>query len=412
MMQADIERARAVALQVLQPRPAELEHGLELHAASVVVDAYGFAPHFAPDPAVLRAAAEDGAAAAALVQLDEEERMIGGVADPARCRRFMSAWEAAGVDCIVQNAGREGNAIPRLLQRLARFTFLTDVLRDSVRRAVAAADITAAAAAGQRSLFLSLNGVPLPLELDSVGGELAAIRVFFQLGARMAHLTYNRRNLIGDGCGEARDAGLSDFGRAVVAEMNRVGMLVDVAHSGPQTSLDAARVSGAPMCASHTVCASLNAHIRAKPDEVLRAIADTGGIVGICCVPGFLGGAADISALLDHVEHVVKTVGVDVAAIGSDTGYHPPAAEPDTAPARRRTWPGWEMLWPGDSFPYDPQYAPRWERQMQTLAWTNWPLFTVGLVQRGYSDDEVCKIIGGNVLRVIRDASVSRSQRG
>ena len=135
---------------------------------------------------------------------------------------------------------------------------------------------------------------------------------------------------IGDGCGEPANAGLSDFGRAVVAEMNRLGVIVDVAHSGWSTSLEGAQASKKPMAASHTACAALNQHIRAKPDEVLRAICDTGGLIGICCIPDFLGRTRDIRAMLDHIDHVAKKFGVDHVAIGTDVAYRSRNAPPIT----------------------------------------------------------------------------------
>jgi membrane dipeptidase len=184
--------------------------------------------------------------------------------------------------------------------------------------------------------------------------------------------------------------------------MNRVGVIVDVAHSGWRTSLEAAQVSERPMVASHSVCCALNVHHRGKPDEVIRAIADSGGYIGICCVPAFLGGSGDINALLDHIDHVAKTFGVDHVAIGTDVAYSSSRSGEEYAKIlpRRRTRAGWEHFWPAD----DPLYDPQWQQEHQrlSLAWTNWPLFTVGLVQRGYSDDDIQKILGGNVLRVAR----------
>ena len=93
---------------------------------------------------------------------------------------------------------------------------------------------------GVGCLYFTGNGVPLTQQWNSVEDELRYVRIFFQLGIRMMHVTYNRRNRLGDGCAEVANGGLSDFGRAAVAEMNRVGVIVDVAHSGWQTSLDAA----------------------------------------------------------------------------------------------------------------------------------------------------------------------------
>jgi len=291
----------------------------------------------------------------------------------------------------------------RLIKRLARFTYATDMMRDFMPKAATPDDIEAAEENNRHCLYFSGNGVPLRQHWVSVEDELRYVRIFFQLGIRMMHLTYQRQNMIGDGCGETSDAGLSDFGRAAVAELNRVGVIVDVAHSGWQTSLDAAKTSRKPMVASHTSCAALHEHIRSKPDEVIRAIVDTGGLVGICCVPAYLGRTGDIAALLSHVDYVAKKFGPDHVAIGTDVAYasRNRKAERKKIPPRGPRRKEFRSLWPDDAFTPPPDMHPQ---ARQSLAWTNWPLFTVGLVQRGYSDDDVRKIVGGNMIRVARAA--------
>ncbi len=401
-MNEKIQKARDMALGLLEPSQKDVDHGLELHRNSVVVDAYGFAPCSAVDGDAVRKAIEEGISGTELKDLTEEMQMTRHLVDKAEQQEFKEAWKAAGVTCIFQNAGEEGQSPLRLIKRLARFTYVTDMMGDLLDRATVPDDIESAKKHDRHCLYLTMNGVPLMQQWDSVEEELACIRVAFQLGCRMMHLTYNRRNMIGDGCVETSNSGLSDFGRAVVREMNRTGVIIDVAHSGWQTSLEAARVSERPMVASHSVCVALNKHCRAKPDEVIRAIAETGGYVGICCVPAFLGGSGDINALLDHIEHVVSTFGVNHVAIGTDNPYMSQSVEKENAkiPAHSPIHPRWEGFWPDD----DPLFDARWQRddQVLSLAWTNWPLFTIGLVQRGYSDEDVRKIIGGNVMRVAR----------
>jgi membrane dipeptidase len=394
-----IQDARRIALDLLKPNRKQLEHGLELHANSVVFDAYGFSPRAALDGDKVRAAMEQGASEIELQDLREDMSMTRCVTDSLERREYLDAWYAAGVTCLFQNSGEEGQDPLRLIKRLARFTYVTDFLSGSVEKAVAPADVLAAKEKGKHCLYFTGNGVPLTQQWVSVEDELRYIKIFFQLGIRMMHLTYNRRNMIGDGCAEPSNAGLSDFGRAVVAEMNRIGVIVDVAHAGWQTSLEAARVSERQMVASHSGCAALNPHIRCKPDEVIKAIADTGGYVGICCVPRFLGGTGDIRALLDHIDYIAKRFGADHVAIGTDLAYSSRNTESENRkiPARNRSRTRWAALWPPDPFQEEPA-------QRLSMAWTNWPLFTVGLVQRGYSDDEIRKIIGGNVLRVSQTA--------
>ncbi|HUT91381.1 MAG TPA: membrane dipeptidase [Thermoguttaceae bacterium] len=398
-----IQNARAAAIEILKPSKKELEHGLRLHADSLVFETYGFAPRAAVDGDAMRRAVEAGASDVELKDMREDMSMTRYATDPAERAEFVQAWEAAGVTCIFQNAGEEGQDPMRLIKRLARFTYATDMMPDFLPKAVTPDDVEAAKRQGRHCLYFSGNGVPLTQQWLSVEDELRYVRVFFQLGIRMMHLTYQRRNMIGDGCGEKSNAGLSDFGRAVVAEMNRVGLIVDVAHAGWQTSLEGARASEKPMVASHTTCAALNEHIRSKPDEVIRAIVDTGGLVGICCVPSFLGGTGDIAAMLDHVDHVAKKFGADHVGIGTDVAYtsRNAAAEQKKIPSRPRGRAEFRSLWPDDALTPPPGMHPK---ASQSLAWTNWPLFTVGLVQRGYSDEEIRKILGANMLRVARAA--------
>ncbi|MEC7558143.1 MAG: membrane dipeptidase [Planctomycetota bacterium] len=388
---------RQAALKLLKPDARTLERGLRLHAESIVFDGYGFSPRAALDGTQYAAAVTGGASDRELKDLREEMSMTRYVTNPGEQREYRDAWRASGVTCIFQNAGEEGQDPLRLIKRLARFTYATDMLGDVVSKAALPNDVVLAKQNGRHSLYFTGNGVPLTQQWDSIPDELRYLKIFFQLGIRMMHLTYQRRNMIGDGCAEKANAGLSDFGRAVIAEMNRVGVIPDCAHSGWQTSLEAAKVSEKPVVASHTTCGKLFPHIRSKPDEVIKAIADTGGYVGICCISRFLRGQGDINALLDHVDHVVKTVGVDHVTLGTDVAYtsQNAAAESKKVPSRPRRRREFRSLWPADNY----RAAAGASR---SIAWTNWPLFTVGLVQRGHSDDDIRKIIGGNVLRVAR----------
>ncbi len=393
------QEARDVALSILQPSQRDLQHGLELHAAALVVDTYAFAPRALPDQKQLEACAEVGACAHEIEDLRQEMLMTGMVTSERERRYFAECFEMTGVDCLVQSAGEEGNDIETMLKRLARFTWAIDHLRETLRRATSAADILLAREEGKRCLYLATNGVPLPRSFRSVEEGLGAIRTFSQLGVRMMHLTYNRRNLIGDGCAEARDGGLSDFGRAVVREMNRCGVIVDIAHSGTQTGLDAIAASSKPVVVSHAVCGGLSPHCRAKPDEVIRAVADSGGYIGICCLPAFLQGSGDIAAFMDHIDYAVRLVGPEHVAIGTDN-----IANQAIASEGGENWPrrrlAFENFWPANDAYYDPHWQQ--EKMLQSLAWTNWPLFAVAMVQRGYSDDWIRMILGENAVRVAK----------
>ena len=395
-IKADFEMAK----NILKPTQKQLEHGLELHKNSLVIDAYGFMPRAAYNGELINTALNAKASSLEVQDMQEDMSMTRFVLDKKEREEFENAWEASGVTCIIQNAGEEGNDIKRLLKRLSHFTYATDMMKDFVGKAVNPEDILKAKKENRHALYFSGNGVPLPGEWVSVEEELRYISVFFQLGIRMMHLTYNRRNVIGDGCAEKSNGGLSDFGRSVVKEMNRVGVIVDIAHSGWQTSLEAAQLSQRPMVASHSTIASVNHHIRSKPDNVIRAIADTGGYIGICCIPRFLGGTGDISSMMKHIDYVVKKFGSDHVAIGTDISYTSSFAAEESRKITASKQGGrtrWEALWPDDNFKESAQ-------MVQSMSWTNWPLFTVGMVQMGYSDDVIQKILSGNSMRVAKAA--------
>jgi len=391
-MNPQIEEARQVALAILKPTKRELEHGQELHRDAVVIDAYGFAPRTAIDNDKIERLIAEGASPREIQDRKEEMISAGFLDKEPVLAEYKEAWEASGVTCLLQCAGEEGNDVERLIRRLGYFTHIVDRLRDFYRRAVFAEDIEAAKAEGRHALCLSVNGVPVSRGACNAHDMLSHVRVFYQLGCRMMHLTYNRRNLLGDGCGEGADGGLSDFGRMAIQELNRVGIIPDVAHSGQRTSLEAAEASSKPVVASHSFCRRLQDHYRGKDDEVIDAIAGSGGFVGICHF------TLNLRAMLDHIDHVVEQVGVDHVAIGTDLAYYTAAYEDRFKPACRDAF---EQLWPPAELRNTRPNLP--PKSGLSLKWTNWPLFTVGLVQRGYSDEDVRKIIGGNVLRVLRD---------
>jgi membrane dipeptidase len=399
---AAIDKPREVALSLLKPTQAQMEHAWELHFGAVVFESYGFAPRCAIDAEVMNEAVKAGASAGELSDLRESMTMSRNATNERERKEFLDAFHASGVTCIFQNTGEEGSDPMRLIKRLAHFTKATDSMRPELSKVVTAEEVEALKKAGKVGLCFTTNGVPLMMDWESVREELRFVRLFHELGTRMMHLTYNRRNPIGDGAGEPHDGGLSDFGHAAVAEMNRIGVIVDVAHSGWKTAFDAAKASTKPMVASHTTCASLYEHFRGKPDETIRAICDTGGLVGMCCIPRFLGGKGDITALMDHLDHLIGRFGSEHAAIGCDVAYTSRFDKEERA--RLVKGPSgsadrWEHLWPKD------EYVTTLEAE-QSLAWSNWPLFTLGMIQRGHSDEVIRRVLGGNMLRVLKANTV------
>ncbi|MBI4608694.1 MAG: membrane dipeptidase [Candidatus Rokubacteria bacterium] len=175
-------------------------------------------------------------------------------------------------------------------------------------------DIAAAKAAGRTGIILGFqNGSPIEDRLDYLA-------LYKRLGVGIIQLTYNTQTLIGSGCYESRDSGLSDFGREVVTEMNRVGIAVDLSHVGVETSDDAIAASRDPVVFSHVLPKELKDHPRNKETRQLNAVADTGGLIGVTMFPPFLpkGAASTVDDYAEIIEWMVDRCGEDHVGYGTD----------------------------------------------------------------------------------------------
>src|SRR5690606_24147397 len=150
---------------------------------------------------------------------------------------------------------------------------------------------------------------------------------YHRLGVRAMLLAYNQAEAAGDGCLEPRNGGLTRFGHQVIAEMNRVGMLVDLSHCGVRTALEAIDASAQPVAITHTGAKAVYDHPRTVPDELLLAVAARGGVIGINGHPAFIDGtsAPPLSRVVDHLDHIVELVGVEHVGLGLDFSQHPDA---------------------------------------------------------------------------------------
>ena len=161
--------------------------------------------------------------------------------------------------------------------------------------------------------------------------DLARLDVFHRLGVRIIQLTYNDRNLLGDGCLEPGNAGLSAYGRQVVERMNTLGIAVDLSHCGTQTTADGIAASTKPPLITHSGCREVYRHPRSKEDRELKAMADKGGVVGIYFMP-FIGqgpGAPTVDMLMRQIDHALKVCGTDHVGIGSDLSTAPIEETPE-----------------------------------------------------------------------------------
>ena len=169
--------------------------------------------------------------------------------------------------------------------------------------------------------------------------DLSRLDVFHRLGVRIIQLTYNDRNIIGDGCLEPGDAGLSAYGRQVVERMNALGIAVDLSHCGTRTTADGIAASTKPPLITHSGCREVYRHPRSKEDRELKAMADKGGVLGIYFMP-FIGqgtGAPTVEMLMRQIDHALKVCGADHVGIGSDLSTAPIEETPEYLREPRRS---------------------------------------------------------------------------
>lgn len=235
-------------------------------------------------------------------------------------------------------------------------------------------------------------GILIGLQTSSHFHTLDDVNQFYWLGQRVSQLTYNSRNMIGNGATERVDGGISDFGVAIVERMNEIGMAVDVSHSGDRTTLDACEVSSRPVLFTHSNSRVLSGgHPRTKTDEAIRAMAATGGVMGITGVRMFVKDRepTTIEDYIDHFDHVRDLVGVEHLGVGSDVDLH-----------------GYDDL-PTDEYEalkaaYKDSYAFRDKIDIDGVDHPKRMFdLTEALIRRGYTDDHIRGILGGNFQRVL-----------
>lgn len=256
-----------------------------------------------------------------------------------------------------------------------------------------AADLQTAKDSGRLGLIYGFQDT-LPL-----GDDLDRLETFYRLGVRVIQLTYNRRNLAGDGCLEPADGGLSRTGREMIERMNGLGILVDLSHSGRRTALDAIEASKAPVAITHTGCAALADLPRNKTDEELRRLADRGGVAGIYLMP-FLRtqGQPMAEDVVRHIEHAVRVCGEDHVGIGTDGGISAVQLTPEYIERFRRNVQDRRRL--GISAPGEAEDVYTFVPDLNTPR--RFERIARHLLDRGHSEASVAKILGGNFARLFR----------
>ena len=305
------------------------------------------------------------------------------------CQGWHKRLETAGVTALQLTVPWDGEGARQALGRCAEYFAL---VRREPRLAIvrSVAEIRRAKAEGRVGLVLASQDGSI-LESDP-----NLVEIFYRIGFRVIQLTYNERNLLGDGCYERANAGLSRLGVAMIRAMNRIGMVLDLSHVGEQASLEAIDVSSKPVLFSHSNPRARADSPRNITDEQIRRCAASGGVVGATPYAPitWTGGSKppDLDDFIGHVEHIAGLVGVDHVSFGSDSEATPGAyprellrrlfsTHPEATTEFRRAHPGVFLT---DGF-----------ESMEAL-----PQVTERLLARGWSESDVRKFLGENLLRV------------
>ena len=265
-----------------------------------------------------------------------------------------------------------------ILQRPDQFIFVDNV-----------GDILRAKEEGKLGINFNFQGT------NPLLGDLNLVETYRRLGVGHMLMAYNQRNLVADGCHESSNVGLSHFGRQLIQEMNRVGMIVDATHTGCRATLDMCDVSSAPVIFSHSNARTLVDHERNISDEQIKACAKTGGVVGIVGLGLFLtDNGDDVSAevITRHIDYVAELVGPEHVGLGLDyVGTFTPEIDQANMIFYRAN---------PDIYPPSQRYG---EKPLRFARPSVIPNIAECLLKKGYSETDIFGVLGGNFLRVCRE---------
>ena len=262
--------------------------------------------------------------------------------------------------------------------------------RDDILQVKETADIHTAKELGKTGIILGFqNASPIENDLDRLG-------IFLALGVRVIQVTYHETNLLGSGCWERNDAGLSNFGIDAVREMNRLGIVVDLSHVGPKTTLDAIEVSEQPVAITHANARTFCGHRRNKDEEALVALAEKGGVVGATSFANFLprGFDSTVEDFVDAIDDMVERIGIDHVAIGTDSTHDQPLEFWHYISSQQGT--KFPSTFADGSIPYtELSFQPK---GIDSPA--EFPNLAEALADRGYSGEDITRLLGGNWMRL------------
>jgi membrane dipeptidase len=304
----------------------------------------------------------------ACLPLRDTERWLPGIA----------RYRAAGVTAVTINIGDSRVPLEVLIRTAASIRHFVQQHSSEYLLGLSTVDIRAARQSGRLAVCLDVEGV------YALGAQLSLVEFLYQIGVRWMLMVYNRRNLAGSGCHDPDDQGLTEHGRGILREMDRVGMIRCCSHTGYRTAREILDSTDRPVIFSHSNPRRLRDHPRNIPDDLIKACAATGGVVGVNGVGLFLGDGPPTAAdIVRNVDYVVQLVGARHAGLGLDYMFdaselqEPGRASPE--------------LWP-----------PEWGYGRGTgfLPPEAVPEIAKGLVRLGYPSEVVRGVLGENLLRV------------
>jgi membrane dipeptidase len=293
-------------------------------------------------------------------------------------RTALEHHQASGADLVSLTVATDAQSVAETIATIGKERKFI-LANPSLQLCEIADDILAAKASGRMGVTLHFQGT------NAFERNLDLVEVYYKLGVRHALMAYNQKNAVGDGCHERTDGGLSRFGLTLVAEMNRVGMMVDCSHTGYRTTMDTFEASTQPVIFSHANAKALWDHPRNITDDQIDACARTGGVIGVNGIGVFLAeNDASTEQLLRQVDYMVQRIGPEHVGIGLDWVYDMESLMANVRQAPSR--------YPDGSYARDIDVA-----QPEQL-----PEITEGLLKRGYAEADIRGILGLNWLRLAR----------
>ena len=318
--------------------------------------------------------------------------VVDGLGAAATTENAARGWMSGGVNAVNWTVAGHGSTAKEAAMNMVARDWLVKRLPDRVIVATSVADIEQARRDGKLAVVQGWQGA------EALEDDYHWLEVFYKLGLRILQFTYNDENRLGYGCLEPNDPGLKRYGIDILQDCNRLGILVDCSHVGERTSLDTIEMSSTPCIFSHSNPKGVRSNPRNISDEQIRSCASRGGVIGATCFSDFVADTSDcrrptVMDWVRHVDYLVDLAGIDHVGIGTDILANP----------------GGAIWWDNNTGRQYRDISGGMTYEMHSIegfdhSHANFPLLVGALVEQGYKEQDVARIIGGNWLRVYREA--------